>query len=294
MKYTGCFLKKEIDIEKVFSVHYFEYTKDFAYDGEQHDFWEFVYVDKGSIDVIAGKDSYTLKKSDIIFHKPNEFHNLAANGRIAPNIIVISFSCRTVGVKWFNNKILHIGNEEKNLLARIIHEAGNAFSSDLSDPWMLQLQRNEVQPFASEQLIKLYLEQFLISMARKDMHITRSDELASPLKEKSHIQAFQKVIHFFDSHITENPNLESICLNTGYSCTYLQNVFKERTGKSIMEYYKIAKLEKAKDLIREGDYTFTQIASVLNYSSLHYFSKIFKRYIGMTPSEYSLSVKLKM
>jgi len=61
-----------------------------------------------------------------------------------------------------------------------------------------------------------------------------------------------------------------------------------------MEYYKITKLEKAKELIRQGDYTFTQIASVLNYSSIHYFSKIFKKYIEMTPTEYSISVKLKL
>ncbi|HDY89701.1 MAG TPA: AraC family transcriptional regulator [bacterium] len=69
---------------------------------------------------------------------------------------------------------------------------------------------------------------------------------------------------------------------------------KEKTGRSVMEYYKITKLEKAKELIREGDYTFTQIAAILNYSSLHYFSKIFKRYLGMTPTEYSSSVKLRL
>ena len=61
-----------------------------------------------------------------------------------------------------------------------------------------------------------------------------------------------------------------------------------------MEYYKITKLEKAKELIRQGDYTFTQIASILNYSSIHYFSKVFKKYLGMTPTEYSISVKLKL
>ncbi|MCD6396468.1 MAG: AraC family transcriptional regulator, partial [Spirochaetaceae bacterium] len=39
---------------------------------------------------------------------------------------------------------------------------------------------------------------------------------------------------------------------------------------------------------------FTQISITLNYSSIHYFSKIFKKYIGMTPSEYSSSVKLRL
>lgn len=197
-------------------------------------------------------------------------------------------------MKWFNNRILHIGNEEKNLLARILHEAGNAFSSKLNDPWLLALKRKEKQVFASEQLIKLYLEQFLIGLIRRELHIGISNEPASPLKEKTSKDAFDRVVDYFENNLIDTPNLNTVCRTTGYSCTYIQNVFKEKTGRSVMEYYKISKLEKAKELIREGDYTFTQIAAILNYSSIHYFSKIFKRYLGMTPTEYSSSVKLRI
>lgn len=294
MNYIGRTCKKEFNIRKIFSIHYFEYNKDFVYSGEKHDFWEFVYIDKGAIDAIAGDKRHNLIKGDIIFHQPNEFHDLRANGRIAPNLIVMSFSCKSPGMKWFNDRVLRIGNEEKNLLARIIHEAGNAFSSKLNDPLLLALQRREKQVFASEQLIKLYLEQILIGLIRREMHIGVRNEPASPLKEKTSKDAFNRVVDYFENNVADTPNLDTVCRATGYSCTYIENVFKEKTGKSVMEYYKITKLEKAKELIREGNYTFTQIASILNYSSLHYFSKIFKRYINMTPTEYSSSVKLKL
>ena len=294
MNYIGRTLKKELNISKFFSIHYYEYTKDFSYSGEAHDFWEFVYIDKGTIDAIAGDTKHSLIKGDIIFHKPNEFHDLTANGRIAPNLIVISFSCRSPGMKWFNHKVLRIGNEEKNLLARIIHEAGNAFSSKLNDPLLLSLQRKDNQVFASEQLIKLYLEQFLIGLIRRELHIVVRNNPASPLNEKTNKDAFNRVIGYFENNLLDTPNLSTVCRTTGFSCTYIQNVFKEKTGRSVMEYYKITKLEKAKELIRQGDYTFTQIASILNYSSIHYFSKVFKKYLGMTPTEYSISVKLKL
>jgi AraC-like DNA-binding protein len=294
MNYVGRVLQKEFTINKIFSIHYYEYNKDFSYSGEAHDFWEMVYVDKGTIDAIAGDTKHNLIKGDIIFHKPNEFHDLTANGRIAPNLIVISFSCRSPGIKWFNNRILHIGNEEKNLLAGILHEARNAFSSKLNDPLLLSLQRRDSQVFASEQLIKLYLEQFLIGLIRREMHLVVRSNPASPLNEKTGKNAFNRVISYFETNLLDMPKLSTVCRATGYNCTYLQSVFKEETGRSVMEYYKITKLEKAKELIRQGDYTFTQIASILNYSSIHYFSKIFKKYIDMTPTEYSLSVKLKL
>lgn len=294
MNYIGRVLKKEFRIEKIFSIHYFEFLKDYSYAGEKHDFWEFVYIDKGAIEATAGDKKHTLIKGDIIFHKPNEFHDINANGHLAPNLIIMSFSCNSPGIKWFENKILRIGNEEKNLLARILHEAGNAFSSKLNDPWLLALERNKKQIFGSEHLIQLYLEQFLVGLIRREMHIGARNEPASPLKEKTSKDAFNKVVNYFENHLTDMPNLETVCRTTGYSCTYIENIFKEKTGRSVMEYYKISKLEKAKELIREGNYTFTEIAAILNYSSVHYFSKIFKRYLGMTPSEYSSSVKLKL
>lgn len=294
MKYKGITPGTEFEIDQIFSIHYFEYDKNFKYIGESHNFWEFVYVDKGAIEVIGGEVKHRLTKGDIIFHKPNEFHSLKSDGRIAPNLVVMSFSCIGPGIGWFADKVLRISNEGKNFLARIIHEAENAFSSKLNDPGLPGLVRKRRQVFASEHLIKLYLEQFLIEIERKDLHITRNAGPGSPLKEKTGKEAFNRVLNYFESVIPESPSLENVCRETGYSCTYLENLFKETSGRSVMEYYKVLKLERVKDLIREGNSNFTEIASMMNYSSIHYFSKVFKKYTGMTPSEYATSVKLKI
>lgn len=80
--------------------------KCFHFDGERHDFWEFQCVDKGAAEVITDNGTYTLTRSQVIFHRPNEFHTLKANGRTAPNIIVISFACNSPCMKFFENKIL--------------------------------------------------------------------------------------------------------------------------------------------------------------------------------------------
>ena len=88
--YEPLTLKQEIVIEKIVTIHYFEYTSDFFFPGELHDFWEFLFVDKGEIDVVADTKSFTLKKGELIFHKPMEFHSLKANGVIAPNLVVMA------------------------------------------------------------------------------------------------------------------------------------------------------------------------------------------------------------
>ena len=49
MGYIGHYLNDFIHIQKLYTIHYFEYMKDYVYDGESHDFWEFVFVDSGIV-----------------------------------------------------------------------------------------------------------------------------------------------------------------------------------------------------------------------------------------------------
>ena len=51
MSYKSVNLEDTISIENLFTIHYFEYMSDFSFAGESHDFWEFVFVDKGEIDI---------------------------------------------------------------------------------------------------------------------------------------------------------------------------------------------------------------------------------------------------
>ena len=55
MEYKSTVLRTSAVVRKVISIHYFEYMSNFSFPGESHDFWEFVCVDKGVIDVMAGE-----------------------------------------------------------------------------------------------------------------------------------------------------------------------------------------------------------------------------------------------
>lgn len=99
MEFFKLKFKQEFKIEALVSLHYFEFAKDFVFRGERHNFWELLYVDKGDVEVMADSIGYKLTQGDLIFHKPNEFHSVWANRKIAPNIIVISFICRSEAMK---------------------------------------------------------------------------------------------------------------------------------------------------------------------------------------------------
>ena len=298
MAYVGVQLENSISVDELFTVHYFEYMSDFSFAGESHDFWEFVYVDKGEVNVTADSIRTTLKKGDIIFHKPNEFHTVQATGTIAPNLAVISFSSSSPAISFFEDKILRIDELERNLLADIIIEARNCFESPLDDPYLTHMVKKTPDIFGSEQMLRILLEHFLIHIVRRQSNpiILKKKLPLQPLKttkSRSDSEVFNRVIDYLEANLSEHISLELICRDNLIGRSQLQKLFQEKTGNGVIEYFSKMKIDAAKQLIRTGHMNFTQISQELGYSSIHYFSRQFKKLTGMTPSEYASSIKAK-
>lgn len=297
MGYRGIEPNNIISIERIYSIHYFEYMSDFSFEGEAHDFWEFIYVDKGEVGVTAGKTSTVLKKGEILFHQPNEFHNVKAVGGIAPNLIVASFSCKSPAMEFFKRKALNIDENIHYLLADIIIEARKLFDCRLDDPYLQNMPLKSDAPAGSEQLIRLFLENMLIHLIRKyqsPLVLGKSALKTEPFKvakNKGDIEIFNRVNAYLENHINEHISIEQICRDNLVGRSQLQKIFKEQCDLGIIEYFSTLKINASKELIRTRHMNFTQIAEQLGYTSIHYFSRQFKRITGMTPSEYASSVK---
>ena len=294
MSYKSVYLQDTLSIHEIYSIHYFEYMCDFSFPGESHDFWEFLCVDKGEVNVLAGEKFHALKKGDIIFHKPNEFHDVNSNGLIAPNLVVMSFSCTSPVMSFFEEKVLQISEPERLLLAQIIQEAKYVFTGRMDDPYQEELILSESPRFAGEQLIRLYLEQLLIQLVRR--YMVRPDQPINPnivksIKQKADGELFSQVQEYMEAHICETLTIEQLCRSNSIGRSQLQKLFRTRTGYGAIEYFSRMKVDLAKQMIRENHYNFTQIADALGFSSIHYFSRQFKRITGMTPSEYASSIK---
>ena len=285
-------LTKLFHIPQIVTIHYFEYSKDFKFEGESHDFWEFLCVDKGEVTVTADQAAHKLKKGSIIFHKPGQFHSVATDGVIAPNLVVISFVCSSPAMSFFEDKILPLGETERSLLAAVLAEAGDAFLTPLDNPYTRQLSGNPGQRPGSEQIIQLSLEHFLISLYRKSCQPPSDARLNKSVKLKRDDETFRHIMIYMEDRLTETLTLEQICRDNLMGVSQLQNLFRNKCGCGIIEYFSRMKITRAKELIREKNMNFTQIADYLGYNSIHYFSRQFKKITGMTPSEYSSSIQM--
>lgn len=283
-------LKEDVVVDKIVTIHYFEFASDYVFKGEKHDFWELLYVDKGEVEIMADTQGYKLEQGDIVFHKPNEFHSVWANGMTAPNIVVLSFYCSSNGIKFFENKILKLSLPKRNILAEIVREGKESFNNNFGIPYD-RLIRRDNQTFGSEQMIKIYLEMLLIQLQRENISNMNKERISFATKERMEGDIVNNIIEYLKENIHENFTFEEICIKFCMGRTHLKTLFKKSTGDGLMAFFRNLKIEEAKKMIREGKNNFTEIAEKLGYTSVHYFSRSFKNCTNMTPSEYVISVK---
>ncbi len=110
-------------------------------------------------------------------------------------------------------------------------------------------------------------------------------------KSKSDTEIFNRVTEYLKVHIHTSVTIDQICRANLIGRSQLQKIFKDCCGLGIIEYFSLMKINAAKEMIRMNRLNFTQISEQLGYSSIHYFSRQFKKVTGMTPSEYALSIK---
>ncbi|MBQ7333597.1 MAG: AraC family transcriptional regulator [Clostridia bacterium] len=289
--FTRMGFEKIFNIENLITIFYMEFSKDFEYAGESHDFWEMVYIDKGEMICTADKNRFVLKSGELTFHKPNEFHNLSGNKSIAPNVSIITFETKSREMKYFEGKIFKLNSEEKALLSMLFSEGLSAFRLvDEKNPLLQNIEKIEDAPIGSSQITKNLLEIFLIKLRRNKEMLTKKKRRSYKINGVEIPYELKAMLDYLEENLEKKISIASIAEHFGKSESTVKNLFSTYQDGGIIKYFNSLKINEAKKLIREGNFNMSQIADKLGFDNPQYFSKFFRTYTGMTPSEYKTSI----
>ncbi len=279
-----------VNITQIVTIHYYEFDKNFSFGGESHNFWEMVYVDKGKVLVTNETDEIILSQGDIVFHKPNEFHAIRSY-ESEPNFFVITFVCKSPSMAFLEDYHTKLDEKLKPFISSIIKESDLTFIIPKNDPSLKKLIKKDDAIIGGEQFIKTYLEQLLILLIRNVQKVNEFNIFTTKQSMENHL--IDSVKSYIEEHVESKIKISDICAKLGYSKSYLCKIFGEQTGQSIANYGTLTKIKHAKQLIRENRLNFSQISDKLNFETSQYFSRVFKRITGMTPTEFKQTLNLK-
>jgi len=108
----------------------------------------------------------------------------------------------------------------------------------------------------------------------------------STKREESSNDAIEAAKKYIEKNYTLNITLEDVSREVNISSYYLSRIFKEGTGENFIDYLTKLRIEKAKELLSTTQYSMKEICAKSGYSDPNYFSKTFKKNVGVTPTEY--------
>lgn len=282
-----------LNVTQLYTLYYFQHQSGYIFSGESHDFWEIIYVDKGRASGLNGPEPYTLEKGQVIFHHPNVFHNFRTGDALHPqqeeecHIIVISFDGDLKMLEQFRDHIFTLSIYERRLFKEILEEGRLMYDKPLGKNLIYQkdspLQENIP---GCRQMIRNLLEQLLLSLYRKQ-YACPSQVQALPMQSLgAEYQMVRQIMLFLDENIYNNITFLDVSSHFNLSETQLKKMFREVTGYSVMQYYRKSVVGRIEYHIRQMDMNFTELADLFHFSSIHYFSKFYKRETGRTLREY--------
>lgn len=291
MEYQPYLPQRIITIDALFSLHYFNFQKDYVYPGERHNFWELVYADVGGATIGDEDAELPLSPGQCYLYPPNIFHTIHANLAPECSLFVVSFQSHSAPLSGLSRRVQTLSTECRRVIRRILMEAQLFCGPVLDITDQTSLQPAPDAPPGSGQIISLNLEFLLLLLMRLDQDGAEPAPKRAPITEEQDMQSIVAAAEaFMHSHLDGSIHMDDICKNIGVSRTTLKRLFRQCLDVGVMEHYQSLRLKEACRHLRTGRVNISQIAYELGYSSLPAFSRQFRQMLGITPREYTLMV----
>lgn len=271
-----------INVTRIANIHYFEFANQYQTTFDSHDFAEIVYVKRGKLMVTSSNYRGFLTKGNFIIHEPNETHALSCIEN-STAILIIGFECKSEFLESFSKRPTSLSSLQEELLSTIMSEGMSVFAPPYDIPNMADMKKKGEYPFAADQMVKIKLEEFLISLVRGRQKFSLPEIKAVNISNNT----LADIHAYLTEHFTENILLDNICFLFGTNKTSLCRDFKNEYGITVLNYIKELKVDAAKKLLKNKNTSITDISAKLGFGSIHYFCRFFKKETGYSPNEFA-------
>lgn len=260
-----------VAVENDFRILSFNTVLDYSWDanfvflGEQHDFWEIVYVLSGEVECAEDDRVYRLKAGDMLLHAPMEFHKIRSAANTEPHLFVMTFSAQGSLPDILKDGIFCLSDADR--------QRYEAFFRELHCIYVDGQAGEESKGYCAFELAS-----FLFCLALKEKPTPNYSHLATAKEYRRAVTVMQQGLY-------DNLTLEQIAAACHISISYLKVLFARYAGISPKSYYLKMRYNEALNLLKKG-LSATEVAARMNFSSPNYFSAFMKRYAGQPPTRY--------
>ena len=278
-KYKGLILNSTVSVNEIISSLEVQSTGDYS-SNEAHDFPEICYVKSGTNYLLLNGQRHCMTAGQMVIYAPLSFHG--GYDRSDSNLLIVSMKLEDKKIRGLYDRILTLTPE--------LQEECEAFFATLFKTFCLKETLNDTfkiytgenaSPLELE-ILKKEFEAFILKLEKE--YLTENSKRSS-----KHSAECVQIINYLHEHLCDTLTVEQIAKDNRIGTSKLKQMFRELHECGVLQYHIHMKLEEAKRLLRVGEMNITQISEYLGFSTVHYFSRLFKNKIGVSPNNYQKS-----
>lgn len=233
---------------------------------------ELILITGGKAEISVNNKKHTVQEGILIYLQPEVPHFIVIDSDDPISFVSVHFSYVQIEQ---NDSAWNVRKDVKMFPLPAVQQLKDYYQVDevfkqMADTWNTKLPGYEF-------IAKTLLQQLIIAIAQNIKK--RHRNYATSVK-------VEKIINYMHHHLHGKVTLTELSELVQLSPPYLSRTFKEITGYSIIEFFNKLKMDKAKELLLEGDSKVKEVAQFLGYTDEFYFSRLFKQTEGMSPSEF--------
>lgn len=236
--------------------------------------FEILLITDGYATVYVGDKIYNAKKDDMFFINPFEVHSIKTDINDPYSRDCICFDASLIHDHDISQKL---NNESLRINHHIKPTDPN--HSTLKNHFLNIIESYNNHTKYSDIEIKSYISLMFA-------HLLKNHMICENLVKSKNTLFCSTVLAYIGEHYPENVTSKTIADALSYNQSYFCRNFHKNFGKNFSDYLNMYRISKSRQFLESSNGSITQIAYACGFNSHTYFSKLFKKYLGILPSEY--------
>ena len=260
-------MRPSIQVKELIAYYYNIRSSNYNFPGESDNYWEITFVDNGKLHTTINGQEYTLSSNQLIIYGPGQYHKQQTQNESCSYLtIIFDLNIREKYKKAITDRVFDIDYEMRKSIEAFV-------------------QSNDFNHAYDVDMMIISVEKLIVDLLRSTSK-SHHKNAGTPMQQKFENELLNEILLYINENIYTSFNVEELCETFAISRSSLQSLFRNLLNIAPKEYISNLKLEKSKMLIKESKYSISEIASILGFSSIHYFSRRFKQKFGISPTEY--------
>jgi len=249
-----------------------------------HAHMELIIVKKGQVLFYIDSQPIEVRQGEVLFVPGGSLHVGYSQNEEEVAMDCIVFNAALFH-EWLNDSI-HV-----QLLARymegtehfpLLISAIDSSDGELRDELKLIVKELTTKQTGYQLIVKAQLYAWLVKLARIN---SKTSSLHAHEPYFANRDRFKQLIEWIKLHYTDKPSVKQAASMVGLDPFYFCKQFKKLTGRTFIEYVNVYRVAEAERMLKYSEATIGEIANQIGCENAAYFTKLYKQYMGMTPSE---------